>query len=222
MSSPTQPLGLINPWSTWAKFGQIDFVVRQILASVQTATLVKVVSCTNSGGLSPFGFVNVVNLVNQVDAAGNSQPHTMSSNLPYIRVQGGSNAIIIDPQPGDLGLVVFASRDISKVNATQAQADPGSARQYDYSDGLYIGGLLNAVPTQYVQFNSSGVTIVSPTAVIVKAPGVQLGDGGALVPLMSNNYLDFWKTEILPFLQGLGYTGPNPPSNSVTSVVQGQ
>ena len=222
MGSPSLPNGQLTPWSTWGKFGTTEFVIRQLLTKVQTVTLVQVQSCTNDGGISPFGLVDVVPMINQVDASGNAQPHVTIYNVPYMRLQGGSNAVIIDPQPGDIGIAVFASRDISKVKSTQAPANPGSARQYDFSDALYIGGLLNGVPTQYVQFGAGGISVVSPTAVIVKAPGVQIGDGGTLVPLMSNNYLDFWKAEILPFLQGLGYTGPNPPSNSVTSVIEGQ
>jgi hypothetical protein len=82
--------------------------------------------------------------------------------LPYLRVQGGANAIIIDPQPGDIGIAVFASRDITNVKSTKAQANPGSFRTHDFSDGMYIGGLLNGVPTQYIKFSDTGIEIVSP------------------------------------------------------------
>ncbi len=174
MGSPTIPAGLFTPWSTWGKFGQIDFIIRQILASVQTATLVKVLSCTNTGGVSPFGLVDVVPMVNQIDAAGNSQPHSTIFNIPYLRLQGGANAVILDPQAGDIGIAVFANRDISKVKNTQAQGDPGSARQFDYSDGLYLGGLLNGVPTQYIRFSSAGISIVSPDTVTIQAPTIAL------------------------------------------------
>jgi hypothetical protein len=82
--------------------------------------------------------------------------------LPYLRVQGGANSIIIDPQPGDIGIAVFASRDITNVKSTKAQANPGSFRTHDFSDGMYIGGLLNGVPTQYIKFSDTGIEIVSP------------------------------------------------------------
>jgi hypothetical protein len=82
--------------------------------------------------------------------------------LPYLRIQGGVNAVIIDPQPGDIGIAVFASRDITNVKSTKAQANPGSFRMHDFSDGMYLGGLLNGVPSQYVQFSSDGISIVCP------------------------------------------------------------
>jgi len=147
------------------------FVVEQVLSRVNTATLVKIVSVTNSGGLSPVGFVDVQPLVNQVDGADNATFHGVVHSLPYCRIQGGGNAIILDPQPGDIGIAIFADHDLSNINATKAQANPGSGRRFSMSDGLYIGGVLNGVPSQYVQFNASGITIVTPNNVVVHAGG---------------------------------------------------
>lgn len=168
------PNGFLTPWSTWGRYNNIAFAIQQAISKMQTATLVQVQFCTNAGDLSPVGTVDIVPLVNQVDSAGNPIPHITIYNVPYLRIQGGSNAVIIDPQPGDIGIAVFASRDISKVKATLAQANPGSARQYDFSDALYLGGLLNGTPQQYVQFTSEGVTISSPTAITLKAPTINL------------------------------------------------
>jgi hypothetical protein len=171
------PNGFINPSTPWSLYSNIDFMIQQSLLKLQTSTLVEVLSCTNSGGLSPVGTVNVKPMVNQVDADGNAWPHTTIYNVPYSRIQGGQNgnAIVMDPQKGDIGVALFASRDISKVLSTSAAANPGSARKYDFSDAMYIGGLLNGgTPTQYIQFGSSGITIVSPNAITIKAPTINL------------------------------------------------
>ena len=50
------------------EFDRIAFMVQQALGKMQTATLVRVESCTNAGGVSPVGFVDVTPLVNQIDA----------------------------------------------------------------------------------------------------------------------------------------------------------
>ena len=42
---------------------------------MQTATLVRVESCTNAGGVSPVGFVDVTPLVNQLTARDSPTPH---------------------------------------------------------------------------------------------------------------------------------------------------
>jgi len=168
--------GLLSPFSVWGQFNKLQFVIEQQTLKMQTATLVKVVSCTNAGGVSPIGTVNIQPLVNQVDAAGNSTPHGTISNVPYLRMQSsGGNGIILDPAPGDIGFCLFASRDISKVISTRAQANPGSDRYYSFSDAMYIGlGLSQAPPTQYIQFSPAGVSILSPTAITLQAPLINL------------------------------------------------
>lgn len=155
-------------------YGSLMFVISQALAQLSTSTVVRVVAVTNAGGLAPVGFVDVQPLVNQLDGAGNAVPHGVLHHLPYFRLQGGTDAVILDPKVGDLGIAVFASRDISAVKASKAQANPGSWRAHDMADGLYVGGLLNGTPVQYVQFTAGGINVVSPTKVTVEAPNIEL------------------------------------------------
>jgi hypothetical protein len=182
--SSFNPLGMLRPSSLWGVYNNLRFVVEQALANVQTATIVKVIACSNDGGLSPVGTVDVQILANQVSIGAGGQmvgtPHLTMSGLPYLRVQGGANAIIIDPQPGDIGIAVFASRDITNVKSTKAQANPGSFRTHDFSDGMYIGGLLNGVPTQYIQFSETGIAITSPAnlRISVGASSVEIMESG--------------------------------------------
>jgi hypothetical protein len=222
MGTVTNPAAMLQPSSLWGVYNNLRFVVQQMLADVQTASVVKVVNCSNDGGVSPVGTVDVQILTNQISGQMVGTPHVTMYSLPYLRIQGGANAVIIDPQPGDIGISVFASRDITNVKSTKAQSNPGSFRMHDFADGMYLGGLLNGVPTQYLQFSSSGLSVVSPTAIKITAPSVIIGDGGSETALMTDNFLTYWNTNILPFLQGLGYGGPLPPTDSITTVVQGQ
>ena len=172
MGSTVNPAGMLQPSTLWGVSNNLSFVIQQALANVQTATIVKVVACSNDGGLSPVGTVDVLILVNQISAQSAGTPHVTMYGLPYLRIQGGANAVIIDPQPGDIGIAVFASRDITNVKSTKAQANPGSFRMHDFSDGMYLGGLLNGVPAQYVQFAGSGISVVSPGTITLQAPNV--------------------------------------------------
>lgn len=179
------PVSFQKPYTTADEYHALTFVIQQLLSRVATITLVKVVACTNDGGVAPYGFVDVIPLVNQITADNRSIPHGTLFRLPYARLQGGANAVILDPQPDDIGLAAFCSRDISAVkadpsaavanaNASKGGAPPGSARQYDMADGLYLGGFLNGTPTQYVRFSAAGVTVLSPTVVRVQAPIIEL------------------------------------------------
>ena len=146
-------------------------VIKALLSGVHTATLVQVTAVANAGGVAPVGFVDVQPLVNQVTGIGVAIAQAMISGVPYFRLQGGANAVIIDPQVGDIGVAVFAERDISSVVTNKAQSNPGSARQHDGTDGMYFGSFLGAAPTQYIQFNDDGITILSPNNIVVQAQG---------------------------------------------------
>jgi len=155
-------------------FEAMNTHIQSVVARMATATLVQVKACTNSGGLAPFGFVDILPLVNILNGAGIATKHAVIYHCPYYRAQGGQNAIILDPQEGDIGIAVFASRDISAVKATQAQSNPGSRRLFDMADALYIGGLLNGVPNQFVRFSTDGIHLQSPTLIELDAPDIKL------------------------------------------------
>lgn len=213
------PLGALTPWSTQGDYNVQLFAILQAISKLQTATVVRVESCTNDGDVSPFGLVDVTPLVGQVDGSGNVTPHVTLHGLPYLRLQGGASAVICDPQPGDLGIAVFASRDISTVKATQDASPPGSGRTYDFADGMYLGGILNTAPTQYIQFNEDGITVAAPSGtIILRADSIQAGVSP--VPVVSQPFFAWFEANILPFLSGLGYLGPLPPVNSITETFE--
>jgi hypothetical protein len=167
-------LGSAGPTSNGSDYNTNTFLVWSILARVRTMQPCKVLAVTNDGGVAPVGFVTLQPLVNQVDGYKNVTPHGPLYNVPYFRLQGGANAIIIDPQVGDIGFAGFADRDISSVKANKAQANPGSERMFSMADAVYFGGMLNGTPTQYIAFSSSGIAIHSPTQISMSAPTIVL------------------------------------------------
>lgn len=160
---------LSTPGSDYAAW---QFMMTQTLARVRTAALVMVESVTTSGGVNPAGYVDVRPLVAQVDGLGKTTPHGIIHNLPYVRIQGGTNAFILDPEKGDIGIAVFCDRDSSSAKETKGHAPPGSRRRFSMADGVYFGGLLNAAPSRYVRVSGSGIVIHAPDAVIIEAPSV--------------------------------------------------
>lgn len=168
-----QYFGTATRLSDKTQFEQLNFLILQSLLKLETSSLVRVVS-VNASGLDPVGTVNVVVMVGQLTGDNQTRPGVEIPNVPYFRLQGGANAVIIDPKPGDIGMACFASRDISSVKAARRAAPPGSLRHHDFSDGMYVGGFLNAAPTQYIHFTDSGLVIHSPLSVTVNAPTAQV------------------------------------------------
>ncbi|WP_186260359.1 oxidoreductase [Burkholderia gladioli] len=167
-------LGLADANSPAGDFNAQSFLVWQILRQISGARLVTVKAVTSAGDVAPVGFVDVQPLVNQLDGSDQAVPHGTIYHLPFFRLQGGANAVIIDPQVGDIGVAVIEDRDISSAKANRGFANPGSKRIFDMADGLYIGGFLNGSPQQIVQFNAAGITISSPTKIRLAAPTIVL------------------------------------------------
>jgi len=167
MSSPS----LKSPTSSASEANSLEFFISQFVNRIWTSTIVVVTSVSNAGNLAGAGTVSIRPLVGQIDSAGKVYPFTTPVyDVPYFRVQGGADAIILDPKIGDIGLAIFASRDVTVAKSTKAASPPGSNRNFDISDAFYLGGFLNGTPNQYVRFSASGMELVSPTKVKISAP----------------------------------------------------
>ena len=194
--------GAAYPGTAANDFTTMYFIAQQVVAQISTATIVKVVAVYPAGGsgtltpgmISPAGRVDVLPLVEMLDGADNVYPHSTVYGLLYFRLGAGSNAIIIDPEVGDIGLAVFADRDTSIVKNTSVQARPGSRRRFDMADGVYFGGLLNATPTTYVTFNKDnngnrGIDIhdASGNDIVLKSTGITITDNNTNTIFMNSN-----------------------------------
>ncbi len=155
-----------------SEWNRLDFAMRSIVNKMATATLVQVKAVRA-------GSVDVQPMVHQLDGAKNAVPHGVIHNLPVWRYQAGGNAVIMDPVVGDIGLAVFAHSDISSAKANKAPSNPGSFRKFDWADGIYLGGVLNAEPTQWVKFlPNGGVELVATAQVKMTTSGTVLLDAG--------------------------------------------
>lgn len=125
---------------------------------------------TQTGNQPPL--LDVLPLVTGFAADGSQVENSTVFNVPAWRLQRGASAVIMDPVEGDIGLLLCCDRDITKVKKEKKEALPASRRTHSRADGIYLGGVLNADPLQYVKFASDGIDIVSPLLVSVTAPNV--------------------------------------------------
>ena len=167
--------GYLGPQDVTSDYNHLLFVIGQVLSRVRTVCIVKVVAAPYGGsGVAPVGFLDAQVIVNMLDGVGNVQAHDTIEYLPYFRLQGGANAVICDPQVGDIGVALVCDRDTSSVRANRGQANPGSNRRFNLSDGIYLGGILNVTPTCYVGFVNGGITMSpdSGTTYMTITPGL--------------------------------------------------
>ncbi|KXV63988.1 baseplate assembly protein [Acetobacter orleanensis] len=154
-------------------FSALNAVINRLLSGRRTIVPVQV-RAVSGVGLNPVGMVDVQPLVHQQDASGRVMPHGVLYNVPYFRLQGGTRAVILDPAEGDIGLALVADRDIFNVKTARASAAPGSFRQQNMADALYIGGFLNGTPQDYLWFNENGVTIKTAGTISIEAQSTHI------------------------------------------------
>lgn len=206
---------MLSPQSGLGEANRMRFLFRRMMAEVRTAIPCQVVAVNSPGGVAPAGTVDLQPLVQQTDGAGNVVDLPVLYNVPYLRWQGGASAIILDPVVGDRGLVCFCDRDVSAVVAAQAKSPQGSNRRFSLSDGFFVGEVLNAAPTQYLQFDpTNGVTLNSPTKITV-----QIGTGSSAARAVlsgSNVVLSFGGNSVTIDSSGIHFHGPVTGDNTAT------
>jgi hypothetical protein len=157
--------GQQTPWDSTDEFNVIAFIIRQMMARLDSMKLVRVEAVSGGGAAAGPPTVDVLPLVSEIDGFGNAIPHGVVHGLPTFRLQGGICAIVLDPAAGDVGWVVAADRDISNAKANPGQqVTPGSYRKFDIADGVYAGALFGAAPTCYVQLKGDGTIHVQDAA----------------------------------------------------------
>lgn len=95
-------------------------------------------------------------------------------------------------------------------------------RQNDMADGLYIGGFLNGMPVQYVQFSATGINIVSPTKITLSAPLVEVSASTSFtVNSPQSNFSGMVVIQgLLSWLAGMTGSGGGATSALITGVIR--
>lgn len=154
---------LSNPTDVNSEINAHDFMLRQFLGRHAFITLGQVVAVDGE-------FIDARPMVMGVAADGSPVEHEVIYNLPVWRLQGGGNAVIMPPHVGDIGFLGICDRDISAVKATRQAAMPGSKRTHNYADAIWLGGVLNGAPVQFVEFADNQIRVISPWKVEISAP----------------------------------------------------
>jgi len=182
-------------------------LMRQYLMGQAFITLAVVQKVNESGDI-----VSVRPMVDGFTGGGDRIPNGIIHGVPVWRLQRGASAVIMPPIAGDIGLIAICDRDITSVKQTKKPSLPGSNRTHSYSDALYLGGVLNADPNQYVKFADDGIEIVSPLTISMTAPVVEVNADSSFTVNASNIVLNG------PVNQGSGsYAGDFTFAGNITA-----
>lgn len=138
------------------------FIGKQLIAQLEKMKLCQVKKVNGGDTLAAPGTVDVLLLVSLIDSNGGALLQGTVYGIPWFRYGGGKNAVVIDPQVGDIGFLVAEDRDISGVKKAvtegkDPQTTPGSFRKNSISDAIYVGQALSKdAPDQYIWFMPDG------------------------------------------------------------------
>lgn len=150
-------------------------------------------------------------------------------DVPIAIPHAGGWGLTLPIAIGDECLILFAdmSFDIWWQNSGVQKQPDGKLYRHDLRDGIALFGI-SSNPKAIANYSTSsaqlrsddGAVIIdlAETGITVTAPLMKVG--GTPVPLMSENFLTWFTTNIIPFLVSKGYAGPSPPTDSVTTVFE--
>lgn len=142
----------------------LEYIVEMIMGGYYFIELAKVLKVY---GEAPNLVVDVLPLVSKLDKTGAVIGSAPVYSVPVWRLQRGSSAVIMDPVVGDIGLIAVCDRDTTIARANRKVSGPGSSRRHSKTDAIYLGGVLNTPPSQYIEFADGALNIVSPNPINV-------------------------------------------------------
>lgn len=192
MSDTSSGHGYMNKEDAATEFNTDQFKIESQTTHTRQMMPVRVVkvyaadgkTAATRGAVAAAGFVDLQPVISQVDGEGQKQDHGTIFHVPYHRHYGGDAAIIMDPVVGDIGTHHVADRDTSAFDDQITQGGntqtvlPGSQRRSNMSDGVYVGGVKNATPKQYISFSDNGITVTdkSGNTIVMTASGTTITD----------------------------------------------
>ena len=152
---------------------EFEAIVRSLMGKNHTLMLGEVMAVEQGvSSTAAVGYLSVRPMVFMVDGSNNNYARATINNVPFFRLQAGGNAVILNPKVGDIGLIAYCERDISMVKRNKKQAAPNSRRQFNINDAVYLGGMLNGAPTQYIHFTDNKIIVKAATEIVLDAPQV--------------------------------------------------
>lgn len=148
-----------------------SYIFKILLSGAFFIELVEVLAVR---GVAPNLVVDILPLVTRTDPSGAMIDNSPVFNVPVWRLQRGDSAVIMDPVAGDIGLATICDRDNSIVRINRKQSVPGSKRTHSKSDAVYLGGVLNGQPSQFIEFADGAINITTPNPVNINCSSVNI------------------------------------------------
>lgn len=158
----------MNPVSSIAALGSdADSLLYNLESFLSGKHFIEIVMVTAVYGEAPNLKVDFLPLVTRTTNTGAPIPNAQVYGASVFRLQRGSSAIIMNPVVGDIGIALYCDKDSDNARRDRISGSPNTTRCHSRIDALYLGGLLNQQPVQFIEFADSAINITSPNPVNV-------------------------------------------------------
>jgi len=153
---------LLQPFDVASEQNRLSYVITKMLSQATFIELV-LISAIDTDAET----VTIKPLSKSVDGSGVAKDAELVYDIPYFRLQMGKSAIVMDPEVGDIGIMLVCDQNIHNIKESKAAAIPANGQRHSRADGVYLGGvgLLNGTPTEYIKFTGAGIKIVGDVSI---------------------------------------------------------
>lgn len=143
----------LNPADTGSEAGVLEFVQKKILSRIEKVAPAKVVSYDRVQNRA------VVQILPQeITSTGGKLQRRQMVNIPVLTLSGGGFWLGFPLQPGDVGWIIAADRDISVFKQQLSEYAPNTYRKHKYDDSFFVPDRVN---NYTIAEEDSGAVLIS-------------------------------------------------------------
>lgn len=155
---------IVNPFVNTSEAEKYKFILDGYLSEKYFLELVQVIALNEDGTIDVLPLVIPVSFTEDAPV-----DNTPIYNIPVFQLQRANSAIIMMPVVGDIGLIAVCDKDITLVKENKSSAVAQTMRMHSRMDAIYIGGVLNKTPSQFIKFEDNALTITTPSDINISA-----------------------------------------------------
>lgn len=163
--------GIANYEDLTTEYNALNFIITSIIKSTVNTCYAVTVTEVDTDNQK----VTVKPLIAQIDADNNKIELPEIFEIPYFRYSAGRTAVKLDPVAGDIGVLIIFKSDSNNIKTgDNSQILPSSFLNYPMYSGIYIGGMLNNEPENYIEIKDDNITINANQKVVINCQNAEV------------------------------------------------
>ncbi len=163
--------GIANYEDLTSEYNALNFIITSIIKSTVNTCYAVTVTKVDADNQK----VTVKPLIAQIDADNNKIELPEIFEIPYFRYSAGRTAVKLNPVAGDIGVLIIFKSDSNNIKTgDNSQILPNTFLNYPLYSGIYIGGMLNNDPENYIEIKDDSITINANKKIVINCQTAEI------------------------------------------------